>query len=58
MVKELSEVNSKIFNLVHNHATWSVAAVGMAGYVCGRKDWVDIALHGSDKDNKAVFFHN
>ena len=55
MVKELSEVNSKIFNLIHNHATWSVAAVGMAGYVCGRKDWVDIALHGSNKDNKSGF---
>jgi hypothetical protein len=39
MVKELSEVNNKIFDLIHNHATWSVAAVGMAGYVCGRKDW-------------------
>ncbi|MEO8174349.1 MAG: heparinase II/III family protein [Sediminibacterium sp.] len=55
MVKELSETNSKIFNLVHNHATWSVAAVGMAGYVCGRKDWVDIALHGSNKDDKSGF---
>lgn len=55
MVKELSETNSKIFNLIHNHATWSVAAVGMAGYVCGRKDWVDIALHGSAKDDKSGF---
>ena len=55
MVKELSEVNSEIFNLIHNHATWSVAAVGMAGYVCGRKDWVDIALHGTNKDNKTGF---
>jgi hypothetical protein len=56
MVKELSEVNSKIFNLIHNHATWSVAAVGMAGYVCGRKDWVEIALHGTNRDNKSGFF--
>jgi hypothetical protein len=55
MVKELSQVNGEIFNLIHNHATWSVAAVGMAGYVCGRKEWVDIALHGSGKDNKTGF---
>lgn len=54
-VNELSVVNSKIFNLIHNHATWSVAAVGMMGYVCGRKDWVDIALHGSNKDDKTGF---
>jgi hypothetical protein len=55
MVKELSEVNNKIFDLIHNHATWSVAAVGMAGYVCGRKDWVDIALHGRNKNDKTGF---
>lgn len=54
-VNELSVVNKKVFNLVHNHATWSVAAVGMMGYVCGRKDWVDIALHGSNKDDKTGF---
>lgn len=55
IVKELSEVNGEIFNKIHNHGTWSVAAVGMTGYVCGRKDWVDIALHGSKKDDKAGF---
>jgi hypothetical protein len=55
MVKELSEVNVKIFDLIHNHATWSVAAVGMAGYVCGRKDWVDIALHGTNKNDQTGF---
>lgn len=55
IVKELSEVNGEIFNKIHNHGTWSVAAVGMTGYVCGRKDWVDIALHGSKKDDKGGF---
>lgn len=55
MVKELTEVNEKIFNLIHNHATWSVAAVGMAGYVCGRKEWVDIALHGKSKNDQTGF---
>ncbi|AEW01460.1 Heparinase II/III family protein [Niastella koreensis GR20-10] len=55
IVKEFSEVNGEIFNKIHNHGTWSVAAVGMTGYVCGRKDWVDIALHGSKKDDKTGF---
>jgi hypothetical protein len=54
-VKELSEVNNKIFNMIHNHATWSVAAVGMLGYVCNRKEWVEIALKGSKKDGSAGF---
>lgn len=55
IVKELSEVNGDIFNKIHNHGTWSVAAVGMTGYVCGRKEWVDMALHGSKKDDKSGF---
>ena len=55
LVKELTEVNGEIFNKIHNHGTWSVAAVGMTGYVCGRKDWVDMALHGSKKDDKSGF---
>jgi len=55
VVKELTEVNSKIFNLIHNHATWSTTAVGMTGYVLGRKDWVEIALKGSNKDGQTGF---
>lgn len=55
VVNEQSVVNSKIFNLIHNHATWSTAGVGMAGYVCGKKEWVDIALRGSNKDGKTGF---
>lgn len=55
VVHEQSVINSKIFNLIHNHATWSTAGVGMAGYVCGKKEWVDIALKGSDKTGKTGF---
>lgn len=55
VVKELSEVNAEIFNKIHNHGTWSVAAVGMTGYVCGRKDWVEKALRGTALDGKAGF---
>jgi hypothetical protein len=55
IVKELSEVNGEIFNKIHNHGTWSVAAVGMTGYVCGRKDWVEKGLKGSALNGKAGF---
>lgn len=55
VVKELSEVNGSIFNKVHNHGTWSVAAVGMTGYVCGKKEWVQQSLHGTKLDDKGGF---
>lgn len=55
VVNEQAVVNTKIFNLIHNHATWSTAGVGMAGYVCGKKEWVEIALKGSNKDGKTGF---
>lgn len=55
VVKELTEVNGKIFNLIHNHGTWSAAAVGMTGYVTGNKDWVDMALKGSSKSGSTGF---
>ncbi|MBN1302077.1 MAG: alginate lyase family protein [Melioribacteraceae bacterium] len=43
------------FDLIHNHGTWIVAAVGMAGYVIGNDDYVEMALHGSKKDGKSGF---
>lgn len=55
VVKELMETNTAIFNKIHNHGTWSVAAVGMTGYVCGRKEWVNKALHGVKKDDRGGF---
>jgi oligo-alginate lyase len=55
VVNEQTVVNTKIFNLIHNHATWSTAGVGMAGYVCGKKEWVEIALKGSKKDGSTGF---
>ncbi len=55
VVNELSVVNKDIFNLIHNHATWSTAAVGMAGFVCNKPEWVEIALKGSNKDGTTGF---
>lgn len=55
IVKFLSEDNYETFNRIHNHGTWDVAAVGITGYVLHKKEWVEKALHGSDKNNKTGF---
>jgi Heparinase II/III-like protein. len=55
IVKFLSEDNYETFNRIHNHGTWDVAAVGMTGYVLNKKEWVEKALHGSNKDDKTGF---
>ena len=38
------------FNLIHNHGTWCLAAVGMTGYVINKPDYVQMALKGSNKE--------
>jgi hypothetical protein len=43
------------FNLIHNHGTWSVAAVGMTGIVLHDTDMVQKSLLGSDKAGKGGF---
>ncbi|MDP5077036.1 MAG: heparinase II/III family protein [Nonlabens sp.] len=55
MVKFLSEDSYETFNKIHNHGTWSVAAVGMTGFVLNDKDMVDRAIYGSKKDGKTGF---
>ena len=47
--------SARTFNLIHNHATWATAGVGMTGYVLGDKDLVERALLGSDKSGKTGF---
>jgi len=51
----LSVDSERTFNLIHNHATWATAGVGMTGYVLGDRDMVDRALLGSAKDGKTGF---
>lgn len=51
----LSVESVATFDRIHNHATWSTAAVGMAGYVLGDPDLVQRALLGSKKDGKTGF---
>ncbi len=50
-----NESNYETFNKMHNHGTWSLAAVGMIGYVMNDKDLIDKALYGSKKDGNTGF---
>ncbi len=54
-VKYMMENDAKTFNRIHNHGTWSVAGVAMAGYAMGDKDIVEKALYGIKKDKKSGF---
>ncbi len=55
VIKFLMEDNRPTFDRIHNHGTWNVAAVGMTGYVLHKKEWVEKALKGSNKDGKTGF---
>jgi len=55
LVYELAVVNYYQANRMHNHATWNNAAIGMVGYVCGRPDWVELALRGGQRDGSTGF---
>lgn len=55
MVNYLSEQSPQTFNKIHNHGTWAVAAVGMAGYVLDKPEWVEKSLYGLDKTGKGGF---
>ncbi len=43
------------FNLIHNHAVWATAGVGIVGIATDNKDWTDMALYGTKKDGKSGF---
>ncbi len=43
------------FNLIHNHAVWATAGVGMIGIATGNKDYIEMALKGTEKDGKSGF---
>lgn len=55
MVDYLSEQSPQTFDKVHNHGTWANAAVGMAGYVMSKPDWVEKSLYGLDRSGKGGF---
>ncbi len=43
------------FNLVHNHGVWACAGVGIVGIASNNKDYIDMALYGTEKDGKSGF---
>lgn len=51
----ISEGSPQTFNLIHNHATWAAAAVGMTGYVLGDERLVEQSLMGLDRSGESGF---
>ncbi|HQW84892.1 MAG TPA: heparinase II/III family protein [Ferruginibacter sp.] len=43
------------FNLIHNHAVWACAGVGIIGIATNNQDYIDMALMGSEKNGKSGF---
>lgn len=55
MVKFFMNDCSHSFNLIHNHGTWMVAAVGMAGFVLDNEEYINKALYGSNEDGESGY---
>jgi len=47
----LSIGTPKVFNRIHNHGVWSVAAVGMAGFAMNNEVLINRALNGIEEPN-------
>jgi oligo-alginate lyase len=43
------------FDRLHNHSVWACAGVGIIGIASNNKDYIDMALYGSNKDGKSGF---
>ena len=56
MAKFLSVDSPYNFDRIHNHGTWAVTAVGMTGYVLGKKNLVEESLYGLKKNGKGGFY--
>ena len=55
MVKFITEDCKREFDKIHNHGTWAVTAVGMAGYAMGDETIVRKALYGSKMDGSTGY---
>ncbi|AHG21900.1 chondroitin lyase [Chania multitudinisentens RB-25] len=51
MVYQAVVIHANEFDIVHNHGLWSVAAVGICGYVLNDQEMVDNALYGLRRDS-------
>jgi oligo-alginate lyase len=47
---------SSWFNLIHNHAVWATAAVGIIGIATNNQAYVDLALEGSEHNGSTGFY--
>ena len=43
------------FNLIHNHAVWACAGVGIVGIATDNDHYIEMALKGTEKDGKAGY---
>ncbi|MDW7691846.1 alginate lyase family protein [Flammeovirgaceae bacterium SG7u.111] len=50
----LSVESSRVFNRIHNHGVWAVAAVGMAGYAMGDMELVKRSFEGVSFDEASL----
>lgn len=49
----LSVENKHVFNRIHNHGVWAVAAVGMTGITMGEEEMILRALYGINDEGEA-----
>jgi len=50
-----NNINARSFDRVHNHGTWAVSGVIMAGFVLGEDEWVQKGLLGTNLDGTTGF---
>ena len=55
ILKFFTEDRKGIFDQIHNHGTWNLAAVGITGYVINQPKYVEMAIKGSKLDGKTGY---
>jgi hypothetical protein len=43
------------FDRIHNHGIWAVAAVGICGLAIGKREYLDMAVYGIDRNDSGGF---
>ncbi len=43
------------FDRIHNHGMWAVAAVGICGLVTGKREYLEMAVYGADRNETGGF---
>jgi hypothetical protein len=55
ILKFFTQDKVHVLDMIHNHGTWNLAAVGITGYVLNKREYVEMALKGSKKDGKTGY---